>query len=214
MQAWPQLPQFRLSEAVSTQLPPHWVLPPGQPPAWQVASRQASPLAQAWPQAPQLAGSLAVLVQRPASPHWVCPDGQLDAHLPLTQARPLAQDVPHLPQFAGSVPVLVQAPLHAVWPVAQTSWQLPFWHVLAPVQALPQPPQFWLSEEVLVQLPLQSTERPEQLPPLLPPEVVLVGGALGLQAAATRTSAENAEKVRRRMWDLPGGIGPLRCRRF
>ncbi len=99
-QALSQLVQCAGSIVVSTQAPPQFVVPPGQP-LTHLPTEQASVAPHGLSQPPQLAGL--VLVSTQAEPHSAKPCAQALPHLPPTHTpTPLAgasQAFPHSPQF-------------------------------------------------------------------------------------------------------------------
>jgi len=89
---------------VSTQLDPHWVVPPPQLVA-QAPCEQTLPLGQTVPHVPQLALSVWVVVQEP--PQSVLPAPHVDAQLPALQTFVAPQAFAQAPQLLGSLLVSI-----------------------------------------------------------------------------------------------------------
>lgn len=151
-QAVPQAPQFALSVARFTHVPPHDTCPDGHSHA---PAAHAVPPEHLTPHAPQLA--LSPVVSTHAPPHETRPTGQAAMQRPNEHDSLAAQAWPHVPQLFGSVPSFTHALPHAVSPRRQT--QRPARHSFVPSQALPQAPQFVASDARSTQAPLQG-ERP------------------------------------------------------
>ena len=93
-QGWLQPPQWSALLRVSTQEPPHKVVPVGQPPRTQVPPAQTVPRVQGAPQRPQWLGSLVVSAQLPLQA--VSP--VVHTQLPPVQTWPVVQVRPQPPQ--------------------------------------------------------------------------------------------------------------------
>jgi hypothetical protein len=138
---------------VSTQLPPHAVVPLVHPADVHAPLSQTSPVAHFVPHAPQLFASTAVSTQSPpqsASPalHW---------HVPAAQLWPPVHVVPHVPQLAESDFRSTHDPPQADSPVPQDAAQTPLLHRgVVPTHFVPQPPQLFGSLLVSMHTPLQS----------------------------------------------------------
>jgi hypothetical protein len=151
LHASPHPPQLALSVCVSTQLPAHAVVAPGQ-----LAIHADAPhtvlVAHIVMHAPQLSGSSVRSAQTPAQSvvpfvHW---------HMPLTHALPPAHVTPQAPQFAGSLSVLTHRPPQSTRPprhAAPESMHAPSTHTEPGPQLLPQLPQSPWLVKMSVQLP-------------------------------------------------------------
>src|SRR5580704_4811342 len=98
---------------VSTQLDPHWVVPPPQLVA-QALCEQTLPLGQTVPHVPQLALSVWVVVQEP--PQSVLPAPHADAQVPALQTFVAPQAFPQPPQLLGSLLVSIEPPSQTARP--------------------------------------------------------------------------------------------------
>jgi hypothetical protein len=136
-------------EVVSTQVPPHVIMPaphPHEPPV------QVAPPVHACPQLPQLSGS--VLKSTQLLPHKCSVPVQFIAHDPVVHTIVAPHACPHEPQFAGSACVFTHVPLqlvrlgaHRHAPVEQTCDAA---HIVV------QPPQCMTSVFVSTHAPLQN----------------------------------------------------------
>jgi hypothetical protein len=116
MQSVPHAPQFFGSDPRSTQTPPHFAVPVGQP---HVPGPHCSVGAHVVPHAPQFEVSLPVSTH--AWPHFMRPVAQVVVHWLKLQTSFAPHAGPQAPQFFGSERVSVHAPLHLISVVLQTS---------------------------------------------------------------------------------------------
>jgi hypothetical protein len=128
-QAFPHVPQFAPSVAVSTQAPVQFVSPGRQAQAPEIHALVAP---QTFPHVLQSTGLDWKLGQ--TLPHAV----PAQVHTPLVQRPPL-QVAPHAPQLLGSVEGSTQVPEQLMWPAVQV--QVPVRQVALAPQAFPHPPQ-------------------------------------------------------------------------
>jgi hypothetical protein len=127
-------PQFVLLVLVSTQVEPHSI---SEPLHTHALFEQVAPAGHALPHDPQFALSVVTFAHLPPE-HWVSPEPQLEAQLPLLHTCVPVHVLPHVPQLLTSEGT--HAPLQLSWPLPHT--HAPAWQVEPAPHFLPHAPQF------------------------------------------------------------------------